>query len=91
MKPVRKAARSKRRSINKALDQRFTLRNQRAPLNPSDHGAKSLMDLADTPRRRKRPQGPRRTQLGRTLRQGELASRDPVREETPSPPRSGRA
>ena len=77
---VMKPARSKRRSINKALDQRFALRNQRAPLSASDHSAKSLIDLADTPRRRKQPQGPRRTQLGRTLRQGELASRDPVRE-----------
>ena len=77
---VMKPTRSKKRSINKALDQRFTLRNQRGPMNASDHEAKSLLDLADTPRRRKRPQGPRRTQLGRTLRQGELASRDPVRE-----------
>jgi hypothetical protein len=78
---TKKSGRSKRRSINKALDQRFSLRNQRAPLQATDRGGKSLLDLPDATRRRKRPQGPRRLQLGRTLRQGELATRDPVREE----------
>ena len=75
-----KSGRSKRRLINKALDQRFVLRNQRGPLASSDRSAKSTLDLADMPRRRKRARGPRRLQLGRTLPQGELASRDPVRD-----------
>ncbi len=74
-----KSGRSKRRLINKALDQRFALRNQRGPLSTSDHSGKSTIDLADTPRRQG-DHGPRRTQLGRGLSQGELASRDPFRD-----------
>jgi hypothetical protein len=80
MKTIRKATRSKKRAINKAIDRRFSLRNQRAPMDGANAG-KSLMDIPDVPRRRRAPAGPRRTQLGRSLRQGELAERDPVRED----------
>jgi len=54
--------------------------NQRESPNTANRRGKSFMDLPDTPRRRETAQGVRRTQLGRTLPQGELASRDPVRE-----------
>jgi hypothetical protein len=74
-----KPAKTKRRSLNKAKDSRFALRNQRESLQPQQNEGKSLMDLADVPRRRKVARGPRRVQLGRTLSQGELASRDPAR------------
>lgn len=74
-----KPVKTKRRSINKAVDKRFALRNQRASLITAAHKGKSLVDMADTLRRRKTAQGPRRVQLGLTLPQGELASRDPVR------------
>lgn len=75
-----KPGRSKRRKINKALDQRFALRNQRATMLSESHRGKSLMDIADTPRRPRQNHGLRRTQMGRSLLQSELASRDPVRE-----------
>jgi hypothetical protein len=75
-----KPPKARRRVINKAADQRFALRNQRESPDAANRRGKSLMDLPDTPRRRKTAQGVRRTQLGRTLPQGELASRDPVRE-----------
>jgi hypothetical protein len=76
-----KPAKTKRRLINKAIDQRFSLRNQRAALRERDRSGKSLIDLPDIERQRKPARGPRRVQLGRTLRQGELAALDPVREE----------
>jgi hypothetical protein len=80
MKTKAKVGRTKGRRINKALDKRFTLHNKRGPVSGQDRRAKSLMDMPDVPRRRAAKRGPRRTQLGETLPQGELAARDPVRE-----------
>lgn len=76
---MRKPAKTKRRAINKAMDSRFALRNQRASAEASRRG-KSLIDMPDTKRRRKAARGPRRTQLGIPLNVGELADRDPVRD-----------
>ncbi len=76
-----KAAGSKRRRINKALDRNFALRNQRASAQASSRRGKSQMDLADVPRRNRNPRGVRRTQLGESLNVGELATRDPYRPE----------
>jgi hypothetical protein len=80
MKTIHKPTRSKKRAINKSIDRRFALGNQRAPLDDSNTG-KALADIPDVPRRGETPKGPRRLQLGRTLNQGELAERDPVRED----------
>jgi hypothetical protein len=58
-----KPSKARRRVINKAIDRRFALRNQRETAHTNRRG-KSLTDLPDTPRRRKTPRGPRRVQLG---------------------------
>jgi hypothetical protein len=79
-----KSPTTKSRVINKSLDRRFTLRNQRPAVESSVNRGKSLMDLPDTRRRRparKGRTGPRRTQLGQPLQQSELAKRDPARED----------
>jgi hypothetical protein len=71
---------SKKRKVNKALDRRFTLRQQRPPLPGADADAKSLNDIPDVPRRPSRGKGGlRRTQLGVSLKQNELGARDPAR------------
>jgi hypothetical protein len=80
MKTRAKSARTKSRVINKSMDQRFRMRTQRGPVNETDRSEKSTMDIADTTRRRRQHRGVRRLQLGRTLRQSELAARDPVRD-----------
>jgi hypothetical protein len=80
MRTIKTRSRTKRRAVNKAMDRRFAMRNQRPPLDKGDQGGKSLLDLPDTPRRRRVAKGVRRVQLGRTLPQGELADRDPVRD-----------
>jgi hypothetical protein len=80
MTAITKSQRTKKRKINKAVDRRMALRNQRAPFGSDQHGRKSLMDLPDTPRRPRARHGPRKIQLGETLSQRELADRDPVRD-----------
>jgi hypothetical protein len=77
---TRKPARTKKRAINKSVDRRFTMRNQRASVDDSS-GGKGLADIQDIPRQRKSAKGPGRVQLGRTLNQGELADKDPVKED----------
>ena len=75
-----KPSKARRRVINKAIDRRFALRNQRETPDTTNRRGKSLMDIPDTPRRRKTAKGPRRVQLGIPLQQGELENRDPFRD-----------
>ena len=76
-----KSTSSKKRRLNKAVDRRFAMRNQRAPLSENDHGKKSLMDMANLPRKRRPAKGPRRVQIGVSLPQAELAPSDPERQD----------
>lgn len=80
MKTTRKPSHTKKRAINKSVDRRFKMRHQRASTNSSNAGT-SLLDIPDVPRQKRKQGGPSRLQLGRTLNQGELADRDPVRED----------